>query len=119
MNILVFTTFPHSVVFDTELCTYGLHVCMYVRTYICMMYVRTHVCMYVCTYACMYVCMYVYVSVCIYVSMHVRTYVYLCMYCVCVYVRVYIFMQAIPLCYLLNKLHLLLRTQHKFILIAP
>ena len=29
------------------------------------------------------------------------------------------FMEAIPLCYLPNKLHLLRRTQRRFILIAP
>jgi hypothetical protein len=28
-------------------------------------------------------------------------------------------MEAIPLCYLLNKLHLRRRTQHIFVLIAP
>jgi hypothetical protein len=99
---LVFTTFPHSVVFDTQLCTYEIYVCMYVH-----MYVRMHVCKYVCMYACVYICMYVCNT-------------YLCVFkYVCVYVLVYVFMQAIPLCYLLNNLQLLLRTQHKFILIAP
>ena len=56
----------------------SVYVCMYVRTYECIVY-TIHVCIYVC----MHVCMYVFMYVCIYLCMYVRM-------CVCVYVCMYV-----------------------------
>ena len=63
-----------------------MYVCIYVRTYVCIMYVCICIGMnvrkYICMYVCMYVCMY---YVCICIGMNVRNYV--CMY-VCMYVPI-------------------------------
>jgi len=66
----------------------GVCVCMYVLTYVCIMFVCMYVRMYVCcvcVYVCMYVCMYMCacVRVCMYVYVCVRVCTYVRMYYVC------------------------------------
>ncbi len=50
-----------------------------------------HVYIYICTYVCMYVCMYVYYTYVIRTDTHVCIHVHVCMYYVCMYVRMCVF----------------------------
>ena len=71
-----------------------MYICMYVRKCVGM-YVRKNVCMYVCVCVCMYVCVFVYVfyvCMCVYVCMHVYT----CVCIICMYICMYVCTYTVP-----------------------